>query len=126
MKLLLDTHILLWSLVDGRRLSRREIAALADPNNRLFVSVVSFWEIAIKSRDGRLEAPDDLVRRVGAISRLEILQVGADHAWRVRSLPTLHRDPFDHLLIAQAMCENMTLVTRDAMMKRYEVPVFGR
>jgi len=126
LRLLLDTHILLWSLVDGRRLLRREIAALADPKNRLFVSVVSLWEIAIKSRDGRLEAPDDLVQRVEAIPTLALLPVRAEHAWRVRSLPVLHRDPFDHLLIAQALCEKMTLLTRDTMMQRYEVSILGR
>jgi len=88
--------------------------------------VASLWEIAIKSRDGRLEAPEDLDRRVEAIPNLAILPVRTAHAWRVRGLPTLHRDPFDHLLIAQALCENMTLITRDRWIARYDVSILGQ
>ena len=124
MKLLIDTHILLWGLTESRRLSRSERAALRRTENRVYVSVASLWEIAIKARDGDLEAPDDLLGRVQSNPDFEILPVLAEHAWRVKSLPALHRDPFDHLLIAQALCEGMTLMTHDRWIARYEAPIF--
>lgn len=124
MRLLIDTHILLWGMTESRRLSPAERAALRRPENRIYVSVISLWEIAIKSRDGDLEAPGDLLGQVQSNPDFEILPVLAEHAWRVHSLPRLHRDPFDHLLIAQALCEGLTLMTHDRWLARYEAPIF--
>ena len=87
-------------------------------------SVINLWEIAIKTSTGKLAAPADLMRQVQSNPDFTVLPVQAEHAWRVRDLPRLHGDPFDHLLVAQALCENLTMMTRDAWMGRYGVPVF--
>ncbi len=126
MRLLLDTHMLLWGFTDPERLSAIETAAIEAPGNLVFVSVASLWEIAIKTRDGRLQAPGGLPELVAANPDFEVLPVLVAHAWAVRQLPMHHRDPFDHLLIAQALCEGLTLMTHDRWIRRYEAPVFGR
>jgi PIN domain nuclease of toxin-antitoxin system len=118
--------MLLWGFADPERLSAIETAAIEAPENLVFVSVASLWEIAIKTRDGRLQAPGDLPERVAANLDFEVLPVLGAHAWAVRQLPILHRDPFDHLLIAQALCEGLTLMTHDRRIKLYEAPIFGR
>ena len=125
MKLLLDTHILLWAFADPDRLSDTETAAIASRDNQVLVSVASLWEIAIKARAGRLDVADDLPARIAREPRLGLLPVKPEHAWAVRDLPRLHGDPFDHLLIAQAQTENLTLVTRDREMSRYPVAILG-
>ena len=125
MRLLLDTHILLWAYVDTEKLSVREHVAIGDPGNQIFANVVNLWEIAIKTTKGQLNAPADLMERVQSNPDLILLPVLAEHAWRVRTLPRLHGDPFDHLLVAQAQCENLTVVTRDAWIGRYGVAVFA-
>ncbi len=119
MKLLLDTHIILWGLFDPDQLSVDETTALRDPGNQIFISTISLWEIAIKMRTGRLKAPDDLPAIISANPDFEVLPILPAHVWRVRLLPRLHGDPFDHLLIAQAACEAMTLVSRDRWMAAY-------
>jgi PIN domain nuclease of toxin-antitoxin system len=125
LKLLLDTHILLWGFVDAKRLTRTETAAIEDPANEVFVSVVGLWEIAIKAGKGLLEAPANLLAQIETNPDLTLLPVRGDHAWRVRILPRLHGDPFDHLIIAQAFCEGLTVMTRDPWIGRYGVPVFN-
>ena len=123
MRLLLDTHVFLWGLNEPDRISRAASAAIASPQNRCFVSLASLWEIAIKARKGQLTAQDDLPALIEASSHLRLLQITPEHAWRVRRLPRLHGDPFDHLLISQALCEEMTLVTHDRAMRDYGVDV---
>jgi PIN domain nuclease of toxin-antitoxin system len=87
-----------------------------------FISTASLWEIAIKSSIGKLEAPKDLPRRVETMG-FELLQVTAEHAWHVRSLPDHHGDPFDRLLIAQAQLEAMPVVTADPAFGYYDVAI---
>ena len=86
------------------------------------VSAASLWEIAIKVAIGKLDAPMDLPERVEDFG-FELLAVTADHAWRVRSLPLHHGDPFDRILVAQAQLEQLTIVTSDTAFKDYEVAV---
>ena len=124
MRLLLDTHILLWAYVDPTRLKDAERAALRGPEHQIFASVVNLWEIAIKTTKGQLVVPADLMQRVQTNPGFTVLPVRAEHAWRVKDLPRLHGDPFDHLLVAQALCENLTMITRDAWIARYGVSVF--
>lgn len=122
MKVLLDTHVLLWLLEDPLRLARSARQTLRDEVSEIVVSVVNFWEIAIKTRMGDLTAPDDfpdVVRNLGH----RVLDVRADHAWRVRTLPLHHRDPFDRLLIAQAQVEDLPLITHDRQLARYDVRI---
>ncbi len=120
MRLLLDTHVYLWSLGSPDRLSARLQAELQDPQVSVYVSAVSVWECAIKRRLGRLSFPDpiDLVAAIDASGFVE-LPVTAIHAARTETLPDLHRDPFDRMLIAQALEERVTFVSSDAQVHAY-------
>jgi len=125
LKLLIDTHVLIWSFSDPERLPPTVRSALGSPLNRPYVSVVCLWEIAIKLRSGKLTAPLDLPEQIADHPAFDLLEITAAPAWRVRRLPTLHRDPFDQLLIAQAFVEGMTIVTHDRMIKAYGVPIIA-
>ncbi len=124
MRLLLDTHVLLWALTDDPSLSAAARAAIVDGRNRVVVSAVSAWEITIKRSLGKLRAPADLAKEVAA-HRFTPLAVSLEHALAVGALPDLHRDPFDRLLVAQAGVEDLTIVTRDRAIARYDVDVLG-
>ncbi|MBA3395768.1 MAG: type II toxin-antitoxin system VapC family toxin [Deltaproteobacteria bacterium] len=126
MKLLLDTHVLLWSATDPDRLSTDARAALEDGSHDVLVSVVSAWEIAIKQSLGKLELPtpaEEWLPEVLRRSGFEVAELGLAAALRVRSLAWHHRDPFDRLLVAQAFEEGYTLVTHDDDLAAYGVPV---
>lgn len=123
MRLLLDTHVLLWALA-GRRLSREAKAAIEDPSNAVLVSAATLWELTIKASLGRLTMPDDLAA-VLADEDIEVLAITGAHAFAVGKLPALHRDPFDRLLVAQARAEHLVLVTRDEQLARYDVDVLA-
>ena len=124
MRLLLDTHVLLWALTDDPSLSAAARAAIVDGRNRVVVSAVSAWEITIKRSLGKLRAPADLAEEVAA-HRFTPLALSLEHALAVGALPDLHRDPFDRLLVAQAGVEGLTIVTRDRAIARYDVDVLG-
>lgn len=118
MRLLLDTHVLIW-WDEGARLARKAMDAIRDAD-QVYVSAASGWEIAIKASLGRLTTSRSVVDAV-AESGFEELPVRLAHAERLLELPWHHRDPFDRLLIAQALAERLTLVTRDRVFGRYEV-----
>lgn len=120
MRLLLDTHVLLWWLADDQRLGEAARAALADATNRVWVSAVSIWEVRIKQRIGKLELPPSFADAV-ASSGFDDLAFTSTHAHAVERLPDHHRDPFDRALIAQAKIEDLTLVTADARLAAYDV-----
>ena len=123
MNLLLDTCVLLWWLDDPNTLlSEQALTAIRNPDNKIIVSVVSAWEIAIKKTLGKLESPDNL-KEVIADAKFELMPIDYGHAWQVKNLPSHHRDPFDRLLVSQAQIERLTLVTRDAQLKTYDVPI---
>jgi len=121
-RLLVDTHALLWWLTDDAALSPAAREAVAAPATEPLVSAASVWEIAIKRSLGKLTAPDDLPERIvdGGFSWLP---VSPAHAWQVRDLPPHHRDPFDRLLVAQALTERLPVVTADARFAEYGVDV---
>ena len=128
MRLLLDTHVLLWSFLSPERLSPHARDVLSGPENQVFVSVASAWEVAIKQSLGKLELPDDaerwlpeMLRRSGA----SLLDIGLRAALRVRALPLHHNDPFDRMLIAQALEDGFTIVTRDKSFSSYGVPLMA-
>jgi PIN domain nuclease of toxin-antitoxin system len=121
MRLLLDTHVLLWWLADSADLSD-EIKALLDAEPGVRLSAVTPWEIAVKQGLGKLEGPEDLADRARD-SQFTPLPITAGHGVRAARLPAHHRDPFDRILIAQARTEGMTIVTRDKMIPLYDVPV---
>ena len=121
MKLLLDTHVVLWWLDDSAELSD-EIKDLLDTQPSVFVSAVSPWEIAVKQSTGRLPGPADLAERVRD-SQFSSLPITAGHGVHAGRLPQHHKDPFDRMLVAQAQIEGMTLVTRDSWIPKYDVRV---
>ncbi len=120
MRLLLDTHALLWWLADAPGLGPAARRAIASAESAVAFSAASVWEIAIKRAAGRLVAPDDLVDRL-ADEALDPLPMTARHAWHAGALPAHHADPFDRMLVAQAAIEGMTLVTSDPAIARYDV-----
>ncbi|MEV7871571.1 type II toxin-antitoxin system VapC family toxin [Streptomyces sp. NPDC088124] len=121
MRLLLDTHVVLWWLDDSPELSG-ELKDLLDTEPAVYVSAVSAWEIAIKQSLGKLDGPEDLAERVRD-SQFTGLPVTAGHGVRAGRLPAHHRDPFDRILIAQAQIEGMSLVTRDKWIPEYDVTI---
>ena len=121
MRLLLDTHVVLWQLSGERELSQSAVAAIAAADDLLF-SVVSFAEIGIKAAVGKLVVPPDLQAKI-TDAGVRSLALAAAHGLAVAQLPTHHRDPFDRLLIAQAMTEGLTLVTADPNFAAYDVPL---
>jgi PIN domain nuclease of toxin-antitoxin system len=120
LKLLLDTHALLWALIAPARLSPTAADAIEDGANEIFVSVVSAWEIEIKRAKGRLPISVPLQDAL-AEQRFKTLPVTLPYVLAVESLPRRHRDPFDRMLIAQAQLEGMTLVTSDREVRHYPV-----
>ena len=121
MKLLLDTHALLWWLSDDIQLGRTTRNRIANPANEILVSIVSLWEIQVKTRIGKLTA--DMREILGQIETqaFELLPIRPAHLLRLGALPTHHRDPFDHLLIAQAIVEHAILVSEDRRIPHYPV-----
>lgn len=121
MKLLLDTHIVLWALMARWRLPTPLLQTLADPGNDVLFSAVNIWEISIKRALNRPDfsfTPQDVLLAARQASFVE-LPITADHAARVLALPALHSDPFDRMLVAQALCEPACLVTADLQVAAY-------
>ena len=125
MKLLLDTQTLLWSLDDSVRLGPRARSIIADGANDILVSVASLWEVALKSQVGKLRV--DIQGISNAIIRSGVALLGIDvaHLLALTGLPRHHKDPFDHVLIAQAISENAALMSDDRNMPKYPVQVIS-
>jgi len=126
MKLLLDTHAFIWWDSEPQALSQRALTLCQDPENELLVSVVSLWEIQIKSHLGkvRLRLPlAELVKAQQEANGISVLPVSASHVYALDELPPYHKDPFDRLLVAQAKVEKLRLISNDEMVKKYPVEV---
>jgi len=123
LRLLLDTHALIWALEEPERLSARARTAIGAEDAEVFVSVVSPWEMAIAKSRGRLRVPDDLESQLGQ-KRFDLLPVLLRHAAAVESMPHYHRDPFDRMLVAQAQVDGLTIVTADRKLRDYPVALF--
>jgi PIN domain nuclease of toxin-antitoxin system len=122
MNLLVDTHVLLWWLDDNPALSKEGRKAIADVNRVVVVSAAVIWEMRIKQTLGKLEIAEgflDVIKQQG----FEMLPITPEHAYAVGDLPTYHRDPFDRILIAQAKLDRLTIVTHDAVFKKYPISV---
>ena len=122
MRLLLDTNALIWTLRNDPTLDAQAREAIDDPDNEVFVSAVSVWEISIKRSMGKLDVPMDFVERIRNADYIRLL-VNFEHAELAGRLPMHHRDPFDRMLVAQAQVEDLVLATRDRNMARYGVEV---
>jgi PIN domain nuclease of toxin-antitoxin system len=123
MRYLLDTHILLWWVEDDPRLKEPARTTISNPDHEVVVSAASIWEAAIKRALGKLrfETP----RLLEALTRgaIDVLPISAEHALTAGDLPRHHDDPFDRMLVAQARAEDLTLITRDARLRAYEVAI---
>jgi PIN domain nuclease of toxin-antitoxin system len=126
MRVLLDTHLLLWALLAPARLSVSAADLLESPEARVFFSAVNVWEIAIKRALNRpdFDVEPDVIRRGALETGFEELPVTGIHAAAVRQLPSHHRDPFDRLLVAQAQTEPLLLMTDDPMVMQYPVGIW--
>jgi PIN domain nuclease of toxin-antitoxin system len=121
-RVLVDTHAALWLLDDDKRLSRSAEETLTQPSNEVLLSAAVVWEISIKRSLGKLNAPDGFAE-ILLDSGATPLAVSIEHAEAVRSLPWHHRDPFDRMLVAQAMVEDASIVSGDARLGAYDVRV---
>ncbi|MCW6532873.1 type II toxin-antitoxin system VapC family toxin [Sphingomonas sp. MMSM20] len=125
MKVLLDTHTILWWLGDDRRLGGRARAIIENPANDIIVSAVSLWEIVVKVRVGKLRADIAEIVRALEIEAFDFLAIRPAHLQKLAELPTHHRDPFDHLLIAQSIVEGTSLMTDDRHAALYPARIIG-
>lgn len=125
MKLLLDTHLLLWAASAPGRMSPVALALIEDVGNELFFSAASLWEISIKHGLGRVDFQADprVLRRALLDNGYSELPIISEHAVAVEGLPPIHKDPFDRMLVAQATVEGITLLTADALLAQYPGPV---
>ncbi len=129
MKVLIDTHILLWFYLEPHRIKQNALKFLKNTtDNEIFVSHVTGWEISIKYGIGKLSVPDvpeiwfpDRVRRAG----FTLLPIEVQHVLRVHNLPPIHKDPFDRLLISQANAENLTIIAEDPNFSKYQAKVLN-
>ncbi len=125
MNLLLDTHIFIWFSGEPEKLTQPVREALQDPDNQLFLSVASVWEMQIKAQLGRLTLPlpvKELVATQQRLNDLQILPLFLQHVWELGMLPPHHKDPFDRILIAQVLAEKWVFVTADSLLSQYSVP----
>lgn len=122
-RLLLDTHVLLWWLADDRRLGESTRSLIADAANQIFVSAASAWEISIKMALGKIDAPSDLADVVEE-EGFDRLSISFFHGQRAGSLPNIHRDPFDRMLVAQGQAEGLDIVTADQTIPKYGIKTF--
>ena len=117
---LLDTHILLWWLINSEKLSQKHLLLINNPDNLILVSTASIWEIVLKQATGKLNIPEDLSFILDD-NNIEILDITMEHALQVKNLPLWHNDPLDRILIAQCMTENLTLITVDKLISKYDI-----
>lgn len=123
MRLLIDTHALVWWLTDSRRLSSSARSAIRDPDNDLFVSAIVAYEIAYKEKSGRMPLVAVNLPRQLHRERIDVVPVSLDHALAAAALPGPHRDPWDRIMIAQAQAEKLSVVTVDHVFSDYGIPV---
>ena len=123
LKLLLDTHVLLWWLGDDRRLKSPERRVIADADAIVHVSAATMWEIAVKKSLGRLDVDVEALEHEMEAGAMVELPIRWRHAKAIAALPRHHDDPFDRLLLAQARSEGLTLVSYDAALRQYDVPL---
>lgn len=117
-KILLDTHLLFWTIFEPKKLSKQEIELLNSPSSLAHISIASLWELAIKKTIGKIDFPDILFSKIEE-SEVIILGLKPDHLIKSMSLPLIHRDPFDRMLVAQSKVEGLKLITRDNNILKY-------
>jgi PIN domain nuclease of toxin-antitoxin system len=122
MRYLLDTHIFVWFVTEPEKLGQEMHDSLRDFGNEVYLSAATFWEIAMNRNRGRMNFPGDVAEEMLAANFVELPVTGAHYEAAV-ALPEIHKDPFDRLLVAQALTEGLVLVTRDKLLSAYNVPM---
>ena len=122
---LLDTNALIWTLSDPEELSNPAKDVITNSDNKLFVSIATLWETTIKQSIGKLDLEGDVLDIVEECERegINILSIQPQHLKKLEKLPLIHRDPFDRLIISQAIYEDLTIITKDSMIPKYDVSV---
>lgn len=124
MKYLFDTHALIWWYEDDRKLTKDQKLAVTNPRNEILISVLNAWEMSIKIKKGKLQTKRDLPNYFRE-SDFQILPVTIAHALKLHELPQIHKDPFDRMLVAQALVEGCILISGDKELEAYDVPVLS-
>lgn len=124
MNILLDTHTLLWWLDDYKKLSKKAFELIKDPENICYVSSASLWEISIKRKLGKLKIPNSFYD-IFDQQNFEELSISFEHSKNIFLLPNVHKDPFDRMLISQSIVENLTLLSKDKVFKKYSIRVIA-
>lgn len=122
MKCLIDTNVFIWWLEEPEKLSNKARELISDSKNDIIISVASLWEMAIKTRLGKLKTPGDPIEKIQE-EAFEMLNIEPSHVWLVKDLPGHHQDPFDLLIISQAMYLNLPIITRDKYFDLYDIEV---
>lgn len=126
MKILLDTHVFLWHITDSPNLSELARSKISDPNHSVFLSVASLWECVIKNSLGKIQFPQnppDYLARQARAHRIEMLAIDEGTIRQLPQLPPIHRDPFDRIIVCQALQHEMIVITVDEKLKTYPVPI---
>ncbi len=120
---ILDTNVLIFYLYNPEQLSKAAVDIVHNEDNKIYVSIVSLWEIAIKTSIGKLEIKNSIEEIAGICLKykIELLAINPQHLDWIANLPQIHGDPFDRLIISQALAENLTIVTKDSIIPKYEV-----
>ena len=121
-KFLIDTHIWIWSMEKKKRLSENIFKLLNNPQNSIYISVATIWEMTIKAGRKKLKIPNN-IEYVIKSAGFNILPIQLDHILRIKSLPAYHSDPFDRILIAQSQVENLTFITSDQKIWKYKLNI---
>lgn len=126
MNLLLDTHVFIWEVLEPEKLSPTVINLIKNKDNKLLLSIASIWEMQIKIGINKLHFDEPLSKVVAKqreINEVEILPINLDHIWQLDQLPLHHKDPFDRMLIAQAITENIPILSIDNIFQKYPVTI---
>ena len=122
MKILLDTHVLVWALSSPEKIKPKVQDLLVDIDNIVFVSIASLWELQIKKSLNKISLPDDFISQLQE-NGFELLDINYKHIAKLDELPLIHRDPFDRMLVAQTIHENLSLVTNDLEIMKYNIKI---
>ncbi len=125
MNFLIDTHVFLWWDSHPEKIPDRALSALEDPDNTIWLSLVSIWEVQIKTQLGKLtlHQPLDILVQQQQQNGIQLLPIKLNHILAIQPLPYHHKDPFDRLLIAQTIAENLTCISADSVFKQYNIPI---
>ena len=118
MRVLLDTHVILWWYFDSGRLKKEHLRIIADGSNEVYVSAAAIWEIEVKRRNGKVDCPVDMMERIRKDGFL-ILTITADHLVPLRTIPPIHNDPFDRIMVCQSLVEKIPLISYDDKVNAY-------